>query len=422
MEKKTPKPEKLKTSTFLKTDSNGKYLYNNTIYERKPNQFISTDKIKNMSSRKIPKVTENSSLATTRTSEKDTFYVKPTHTKAVKSSTEFSIDELPKISPTKKAYNANVCNSEGKKEKKKFRHPNHHHSVLAVTLKPMNGTTSSFTSKNSKELTRCNSNKELPTVQDTDTTDSKYVPSKFRKATEKEEMEEKQFFRSVVQDLSEFNLIKVIGRGTFGKVILVTLKTDPSQVFALKIIKKQYIVQTRNVANVINEKKILHEISNPYIVKLRYSFQNKEKIFMAFDYHNGGELFFHLQRRRKLPEYDVKIYAAEIFVALRYLHSKGIIYRDLKPENIILDKTGHIKLIDFGLAKRLPRGVLFTKSFCGTNEYIRKFYYLIFLAPEVLLNNEYSYNFDWWGFGIIIFELLHGIVSLLYIIIAPFYR
>ncbi len=189
--------------------------------------------------------------------------------------------------------------------------------------------------------------------------------------------EEKQFFEGVVQDLSQFNLIKVIGRGTFGKVVLVSLKSDVSQVMALKIIKKQHIVQTKNVSNIINEKKLLQIIDHPFIVKLRYSFMNKEKIFMAFDYHNGGELFFHLQKRKRLPENEVRFYAAEIYLALRYLHSKGIIYRDIKPENIILDKFGHIKLIDFGLAKKLTLGA-FTKSFCGTNEYIRKLLKLIY--------------------------------------------
>lgn len=189
------------------------------------------------------------------------------------------------------------------------------------------------------------------------------------------QLEEKLFFQSVIKDLSQFNLIKVIGRGTFGKVVLVSLKTDPSLIFALKIIKKAHIVQTKNVANIINEKKILQEIDNPFIIKLRYSFQNKEKIFMAFDYHNGGELFFHLQKRHRLPEKEVKIYAAEMYIALKYLHRKGIIYRDIKPENIILDRNGHIKLIDFGLAKKLPRGTRHTRSFCGTNEYIRKFIY-----------------------------------------------
>jgi len=92
---------------------------------------------------------------------------------------------------------------------------------------------------------------------------------------------------------------------------------------------------------------------------------------MAFDYHNGGELFYHLQKKKKFTEEEVIIYSAEIYIAFRYLHNKKIIYRDIKPENIILDKNGHIKLVDFGLAKKIEKG--YTKSFCGTNEYIRKF-------------------------------------------------
>lgn len=207
-------------------------------------------------------------------------------------------------------------------------------------------------------------------------TEGKYESNKINqeKNSKPIQSDEKLFFQSIVQDLNQFNLIKVIGRGTFGKVILVNLKTDKSQIFALKIIKKQHIVQTKNVSNIINEKKLCQNIDSPFIVKLRCSFQNKEKIFMAFDYHNGGELFFHLQRRKRLPENEVRLYAAELYLALKYLHNKGIIYRDIKPENIILDKDGHIKLIDFGLAKKLNNLSTFTKSFCGTNEYIRKLF------------------------------------------------
>lgn len=369
MGKQNSKQEKVKNN-FLKTDFNVKYYYNNTIYERKPNQFLSTDKATSFG-----KKNEFGSLSHNKTTEKDTVMTKH---KPVKSSTQFSIDELPKISPTKQSYkNSSVINSVGKQDKPKkppARDVNQSKSSMVVALKGLNkqNMVNSVNEVNNRELNRCNSNQDIPNINESETTDSKYGYFDNKKNTEKQELEDKQFFRGVVQDLSEFNLIKVIGRGTFGKVVLVTLKTDPTQIFALKIIKKQHIVQTKNVANIINEKKILQDLDNPYIVKLRYSFQNKEKIFMAFDYHNGGELFFHLQKRKRLPENDVKIYAAEIYVALKYLHSKGIIYRDLKPENIILDRNGHVKLIDFGLAKRLPRGVMFTKSFCGTNEYIRK--------------------------------------------------
>lgn len=178
---------------------------------------------------------------------------------------------------------------------------------------------------------------------------------------------------STMNDLSKFNLIKVIGKGTFGKVILVTLKDNPNYLFALKVLKKDHIVTTKNVKNIINERKLLSEIDNNFVVNLRFTFQSKDKLFMAFDYHNGGELFYHLQKKKRFTEDEVKIYAAEIYIGLTYLHSKMILYRDIKPENIILDKNGHIKFVDFGLAKKLSQNNLFTKSFCGTNEYIRNF-------------------------------------------------
>jgi len=120
---------------------------------------------------------------------------------------------------------------------------------------------------------------------------------------------------------------------------------------------------------------------------------------MAFDYYNGGELFFHLQKHRRFSETLTKFYAAEIYIALKYLHSKKIVYRDLKPENIILDKQGHIKLIDFGLAKSGVTEFNPTSTICGTNEYI---------PPEVILGKSYSYTFDWWGFGNILYEMLFG--------------
>jgi len=120
---------------------------------------------------------------------------------------------------------------------------------------------------------------------------------------------------------------------------------------------------------------------------------------MAFDYYNGGELFFHLQKHRRFSENLTRFYAAEIYLALRFLHKGGIIYRDLKPENIILDRDGHIKLIDFGLAKS---GISLdnpTSTICGTNEYI---------PPEVICGKKYAFNFDWWGFGNILYEMMFG--------------
>lgn len=168
---------------------------------------------------------------------------------------------------------------------------------------------------------------------------------------------------------------------------------------ALKCIKKSQIIKNKNIENIKNEKKILERLEHPFIINLRFTFQNKEKIFMAFDYYNGGELFYHLSKHRRFSENLARFYAAEIYLALRYLHKEHVVYRDLKPENIILDRTGHIKLIDFGLAKGGISPCNLTSTICGTNEYI---------PPEVICGKKYGFNFDWWGFGNILYEMLFG--------------
>lgn len=129
-----------------------------------------------------------------------------------------------------------------------------------------------------------------------------------------------------MKDISFFETLKVIGRGTFGKVVLVRSKID-KQLFALKCFKKYQIIKNKDIQNIKNEKQILENLDNPFIIKLRFTFQDKDKIFMAFDYYNGGELFFHLQKFRRFNENLVKFYAAEIYLALIYLHSKNILYR-----------------------------------------------------------------------------------------------
>jgi serine/threonine protein kinase len=186
-----------------------------------------------------------------------------------------------------------------------------------------------------------------------------------------------------------------------------------NQLLALKCIKKSQILRNKNIENIKNEKNILQNLDHPFIIKLHYTFQNKDKIFMAFDYYNGGELFFHLQKHRRFSENLTRFYASEIYLALRYLHKENIIYRDLKPENIILDRTGHLKLIDFGLAKGNISPTNPTSTICGTNEYIRNC--LLILAPEVICGKKYNFNFDWWGFGNILYEMLFGYVLIVLI-------
>jgi len=163
--------------------------------------------------------------------------------------------------------------------------------------------------------------------------------------------------------------------------------------------KKHEIIKTRTINNVLTERKILSCVDNPFIIKLHHHFQDEDKVYLAFDYHNGGELFFHLQKQKRFDEETVKFFAAELFHGLQYLHSEGILYRDIKPENIILTDEGHLKLIDFGLAKMNVSSTNLASTFCGTNEY---------LPPEAVQGQKYGFSFDWWGFAALIYELIYG--------------
>jgi protein-serine/threonine kinase len=173
--------------------------------------------------------------------------------------------------------------------------------------------------------------------------------------------------------LADYVFIKVIGKGNFGKVILVKSRID-NKYYALKCIKKKELIKRECVDLIKTEKRVLKKISHPFIIKLHESFQNDEKVYMLFDYTNGGDLFFHLNDKTRFSENVSKIYAAQLYLALEYLHRNNIIYRDLKPENILLDKNGNIKLIDFGLSKdnfdKFSRGT----TMCGTGEYLGKMY------------------------------------------------
>ncbi|XP_031633560.1 RAC serine/threonine-protein kinase-like [Contarinia nasturtii] len=198
--------------------------------------------------------------------------------------------------------------------------------------------------------------------------------------------------------LENFEFLKVLGKGTFGKVILCREKSTET-LYAIKMLKKDVVIQKDEVEHTLTENRVLRSTKHPFIISLKYSFQTLHRLCLVMQYVNGGELFFHLSRERVFTEDRTRFYGAEIICALGYLHSQGIIYRDLKLENLLLDKDGHIKIADFGLCKEEITYGSTTKTFCGTPEY---------LAPEVLEDNDYGLAVDWWGTGVVMYEMMCG--------------
>uniref|UniRef100_A0A3B4AVP4 non-specific serine/threonine protein kinase n=1 Tax=Periophthalmus magnuspinnatus TaxID=409849 RepID=A0A3B4AVP4_9GOBI len=198
--------------------------------------------------------------------------------------------------------------------------------------------------------------------------------------------------------MSDFDYLKLLGKGTFGKVILVREKAS-GKYYAMKILKKEVIIAKDEVAHTLTESRVLKNTRHPFLTSLKYSFQTKDRLCFVMEYVNGGELFFHLSRERVFSEERTRFYGAEIVSALDYLHSTKIVYRDLKLENLMLDKDGHIKITDFGLCKEGITDAATMKTFCGTPEY---------LAPEVLEDNDYGRAVDWWGLGVVTYEMMCG--------------
>ncbi|CAL1700924.1 unnamed protein product [Somion occarium] len=198
----------------------------------------------------------------------------------------------------------------------------------------------------------------------------------------------------------DFEFLKLIGRGTFGKVFQVR-KKDTKRIYAMKILSKREIIAKKEVAHTIGERKILQRsLESPFLVGLKFSFQTDTDLYLVTDFKSGGELFWHLQRETRFSEERARFYIAELVLALEHLHKYDIVYRDLKPENILLDATGHVALCDFGLSKPDLRSDELTNTFCGTTEY---------LAPEVLLDEHgYSKLVDFWSLGVLLFEMCCG--------------
>eukprot|EP00039_Didymoeca_costata_P006005 m.86716 g.86716 ORF g.86716 m.86716 type:complete len:393 (-) comp13067_c0_seq2:2175-3353(-) len=197
--------------------------------------------------------------------------------------------------------------------------------------------------------------------------------------------------------LNDFNVDRTLGTGSFGRVLMVQPKERP-EFMAMKIISKDRVIKTRQVEHTFNEKNILFATENSFIVKLFDYFQDQKNLYFCLEFVNGGEMFTHIQKqkKRRFTFEQTRFFAAETVLAFEYLHNLDIIFRDLKPENMLIDSEGHIRLTDFGFAKRVDDK---TWTMCGTPEY---------LAPEIIVNKGYNHAVDWWAVGVLIYEMRCG--------------
>lgn len=195
--------------------------------------------------------------------------------------------------------------------------------------------------------------------------------------------------------LTDFQILRTLGTGSFGRVHLVR-SVHNGRYYAIKVMKKEKVVKMKQVEHTNDERRMLKLVHHPFITRMWGTFQDARNLFMVMDFIEGGELFSLLRKSHRFPHPVAKFYAAEMILAIEYLHSQGIIYRDLKPENILLDRSGHTKLTDFGFAKQVST---VTWTLCGTPDYI---------APEIITSKPYNKSVDWWSLGVLLYEMVAG--------------
>lgn len=193
--------------------------------------------------------------------------------------------------------------------------------------------------------------------------------------------------------ISDYTLNKIIGTGTFGKVYMAILQ---GKAYAVKVLRKRKIIELNQIEHIKSEKELLASIQHPFIVNLIESFQDENNFYLVFDFIQGGEIFRLLRTENAFPNDVALFYVAEIILAFEHLHSQKIAYRDLKPENLLIASDGHLRITDFGFAKKID-----DKSYtlCGTPEY---------LAPEIILQQGHNHAVDWWALGVLMFEMIAG--------------
>ena len=216
---------------------------------------------------------------------------------------------------------------------------------------------------------------------------------------ENQEEENSNNYENIKLSYTDFQPLKLLGTGSFGRVILVRFSTN-NNLYAMKILSKTQIKLKKQEEHTKTERNLMVKVNCPFVVNIKFAFQDESKLYIVSDFMQGGDMFYHLHsRKQKFSENIAKFYIIELILGLEFLHKNNVIYRDLKPENILMDIDGHIKISDFGLSKILEDPDAKTYTLCGTPQYI---------APEIIKNKGYDKTVDWWALGCFLYEMLTG--------------